>query len=227
MTKTALITGANGNLGRAVVTHFLKKGYRVVGFVHSHRPQTTNPKNYEEFEVDLLNEVATKNAVELVINKYKHLAVSVLTAGGFAMGKIEDTTDELLEAQYALNFKTAYHVARPLINLLQTTEENGKLFFIGSMPGLNTHKAASTVAYSLAKSQLFQLANIINVNRDKTGIWAHVVVPSTIDTPQNREAVPQADFSQWEKPATIAKVIEHYTQQYDKLVNPIISKDEL
>src|SRR5699024_1253906 len=112
--------------------------------------------------------------------------------------------------QYQLNFITAYTVTEAILPHFEKNKA-GKLFFIGSKPGLNTAEGKGVVAYSLAKSQLFQLTRLITATYPQGSISAHVIVPGTIDTPQNREAVPNADFSKWEKPADIAKIIENYT----------------
>lgn len=80
------------------------------------------------------------------------------------------------------------------------------------MVGIDTNKAKGMTAYGLGKSLLVGLANIINAEYEGTAIKAHVIVPSTIDTPQNRAAMPNADFSKWEKPSEIAAIIGKYAQ---------------
>src|SRR5699024_7782612 len=131
-----------------------------------------------------------------LISTYKKIDAAVLTAGGFRVGGLSHTKAEDLIFQYKLNFLTAYNITHPLLSHFEENK-SGKVFFIGSEPGKDTSTGKGVVAYSLAKSQLFQLANIINSTYKKDDITAHVIVPSTIDTPQNRKAIPNADFSKW------------------------------
>ena len=224
-TQNILVSGANGNLGKAVVHYFLEKGNNVIGLVH-HKKEKIQNKNYEEFEVDLTDESKVQNCLKNILDKYQQVHVSVLATGGFAMGNLEKTGIKELRFQYKLNFETAYNVARPPF-LDMKKQQFGKIFFIGSEPGMDTTKAKGVVAYALAKSQLFQLANIINADTKKTRIQAHVVVPATIDTPQNRKSVPDADFGEWQKPADIAKIIGNYLEKPSKDKEINILREEL
>lgn len=223
--KNILISGANGNLGKAVVDYFLKKGNRVIGLVH-HKKEGNQNNNYEEFEVDLTDESATEEVLQSILNKYPIIDTAVLTTGGFAVGNLQKTRQKELQKQYALNFETAYHVARPL-SLHMEKNKQGKLFFIGSEPGMDTSKAKGVIAYALAKSQLFQLAKILNADSEKTGIQTHVIVPSTIDTPENRKSVPDADFSKWQKPSAIAEIIGKHAADYQQDKSVLVMKEEL
>ncbi len=215
-----LITGANGNLGSATVKRFLKEGGTVTGLVHKSFDDIENHKNYKELEVDLMDSNASATTIEGIIEANGAIDVAVLTAGGFKMGKLENTTVDDLQFQYKLNFITAFNTVKSVMESMKKSD-GGKIFMIGSLPGMNTANGKNTVAYSLAKSQLFQLANIINADSKNTGVIAHIIVPSTIDTPQNREAMPNADYSEWEKPEDIADIIYSYA------TNPKLDKDIL
>lgn len=225
MSKTILVSGANGNLGKAVVDYFLKKGTQVIGLVH-HKENAATISNYAEFEVDLTDESATQKNIEQILKEYKHIDTAVLTTGGFATGNFKQTGKEELRKQYALNFETAYFVVRALL-INSNKEKTTKIFFIGSEPGMDTSKGKGVVAYALAKSQLFQLAKLLNADSKNNALQAYVVVPTTIDTPQNRKAVPDADFGKWQKPADIAKVIGNYSENPSKDKEIILLKEEL
>lgn len=224
--KLAVVSGASGNLGKAVVEYFLKQSYTVIGLVRSQSKE--NIKDYKEIEVDLMDEKATLDCVEAILKKFNKIDVAVLTAGGFKSGKIDKTFREDLEQQYRLNFLTAFHFARP--TLLQMKKQGkGRLFFIGSQPGMDTTKGANNVAYSLSKSQLFQLANIFNSETKRVDIKTYVIVPSTIDTPENRKSMPNADYSKWEKPEAIAEIIGKYVEKpMDEVaITSIVVQEEL
>jgi len=115
--KTAIVTGASGNLGLAVVQKFLREGYKVIGTVIPNDPASINinEPNFETAVVDLMNEDDSEKFVQSVIEKNKSIDVAVLTVGGFAMGSIAETKMVDILKQYRLNFATAYHVARPVL----------------------------------------------------------------------------------------------------------------
>lgn len=210
-TNTAIITGAAGNLGKAVARKFIEKNYRVVGTIlNKNESYKAGENNFEEAILDLLNEENCQKFVDETVAKNKTIDVAVLTAGGFTMGDIAKTKTSDIAKQYHLNFETAYNIARPV--LLQMMKQNsGRIFLIGSLQGLDTSKAKGVTAYALSKSLIFRLAEIMNAEAKGKNVVVSVIVPSTIDTPQNRESMPDADFSSWVSPSQIADVIYFYS----------------
>ncbi len=223
MNKTAIVTGASGNLGKALVNKFLDEKYNVKGIVHQKDNKNTFSQNeYEEFELDLLNEEGCKNMVENIVSKNKTIEVAVLTAGGFTSGNIAITKTKDIAQQFQLNLETAYNIARPVF--LQMIKQNsGRIFLIGSRQGLDTNNAKGVTAYALSKSLLFSLAEIMNAEAKNKNVVVSVIVPGTIDTPQNRESMPDADFDAWVSPAQIAEVIHFYSGEDANIVRePVI-----
>lgn len=220
----AIVTGASGNMGQAVVKKFIDEGYKVIGTVIPNDPaQMDFPADvFEKVVVDLLNEDDSQQFVESIIEKYGTVDTAVLTVGGFAMGHIADTKTSDIAKQYKLNFETAYNVARPAF--VQMMKQNsGRIFIIGSKPGLNAANSKGMVAYGLGKSLIFRLAEMMNDEAKGHNVVTAVVVPSTIDTPQNRKAMPDADFSKWVKPEGIANAIYFYcTDEAAALREPVI-----
>lgn len=209
--KTAIVTGASGNMGQAVVKKFLAKGYTVVGTIvpNDHVPFDVVDTKLEKVIVDLMNEDDAEKFVQSVAAKYGSVDAAVLTVGGFAMGAVADTKTSDIHKQYKLNFETAYNVARPaFVQMLQ--QKTGRIFLIGSKPGLSAVNSKGMVAYGLGKSLIFRLAELMNAEAKGTNVVTSVVVPSTIDTPQNRKAMPDADPAAWVKPEAIADVIYFY-----------------
>jgi NAD(P)-dependent dehydrogenase (short-subunit alcohol dehydrogenase family) len=211
-TKIALVTGASGNLGSAVVKKFLSERYAVIGIVHKKKEADTASENYEEIELDLLNEGDCEKAINGIIEKYGTIDVAVLTAGGFAMGGIEDTKIKNITDQFQLNFVTAYNIARPLF--LQMMKENkGRIFLTGSKQGADTALAKGVVAYGLSKSLLFNLAQIFNAESAGKNVVTTMIVPGIIDTQENRKSMPGSDFSKWTTPEQIAEAISFYSSE--------------
>lgn len=222
--KIAIVTGSSGNLGQAVVRKFIEEGYKVIGTV---TPADKGAMNFPEewFEkaiVDLTNEDESQQFIESVISKYGRVDAAVFTVGGFATGKIAETKTADIQKQYRLNFETAYNPGRPVF-IQMMKQDHGRIFIIGSRPGLDAKFSKGMVAYGLGKSLLFRLAELMNEEARGHHVVISVVVPGTIDTVQNRNAMPDADFDGWVKPETLADVIYmHCTESHAMLREPVI-----
>jgi NAD(P)-dependent dehydrogenase (short-subunit alcohol dehydrogenase family) len=222
--KIALVTGASGNMGQAVVKKFIAEGFTVIGTA---APDDPIPMDFpatvfEKMVVDLANEEATAKLVKKVLDKYGRIDAAVLTVGGFAMGSIADTKTSDVIKQCQLNFETAYNMARPCFMQMQQ-QGSGRIFLVGSRPGMDAKSSKGMIAYGLSKSLIFRLAELMNEEAKGTNVVTSVIVPSTIDTPQNRKSMPAADFSSWVKPAAIAEAIHFYcTAAAAALREPVI-----
>lgn len=207
--KHIIITGANGNLGSAVTQEFLDKGYRVIATVINDAAKDEMPEN-ENLSVKVVNltdENETSEFISNTIKEHGQIDAALMLVGGFAMGDISETSMADIEKQFSLNFATAYHVARPLLaHMLKNN--NGRLVFIGARPALQPAAGKNMVAYALSKSLLFKLADFINEEAKGKNVTATVVAPSTLDTPQNRKSMPDADPANWVKPEQLAGILE-------------------
>ncbi|MFI5135743.1 MAG: SDR family NAD(P)-dependent oxidoreductase [Chitinophagales bacterium] len=205
--KTVIITGAGGNLGRAVVKKFLESGYRVIAAdAHVSSSNTGNP-NFESAQVDLSNESEAKAFIDSCFSKYKTIYAGLLLVGGFTMGNVESTSEEDLKKQFALNFETAYNVARPLFTHMMKNN-HGRLIFVAARPALDSSAGKNMIAYALSKSLIFKFAELLNASAKGKNVSATVFVPSTIDTPQNRASMPDANPENWVKASQIAELME-------------------
>lgn len=219
--KHVLITGAGGNLGRAVVDEFLAAGYTVTGTLTARETDPALP-GFEAARVDLLNEDDTAAQLDAIIRNKGRVDAAVLTVGGFAMGSLKETSGSDLLRQLNLNVLTAYYVARPVFEQMRK-QGGGRIFLIGSKPGSSMQHSKGMIAYGMAKSLLFRLAELMNDEGKGHNVVTSVVVPSTIDTPQNRAAMPDADTSKWVKPEAIAKMIVLYcTEAAAALREPVL-----
>lgn len=221
---TVLISGASGNMGQAMVSKFLQEGFRVTGLVPPNDKVKINISDpaFTISTVDLGDESATAAAIQELISTNTSIDAAILTVGGFAMGDIAATTGEEISRQYQLNFLTAYHVVRPLFSHMMANGK-GKIFLVGSKPGMDMKNGKGMTAYALAKSLIFRLAELLNEEARGTDVVTAVIVPSTIDTPQNRAAMPDANFTQWVSPAAIADAVYFYcTDQAASIREPVI-----
>jgi short-subunit dehydrogenase len=204
--KKAIVTGATGNLGKAVVMELLGKGYDVAG-----TGLFPDPLNgYSGAKVDLSDDSTTQEWVAAHTST-GNVETAVLTVGGFAMGDISATPVSDIHKQIRLNFDTAYRVAAPLFTHMKE-KGSGTIFLVGSQAGMSAEKNVGVTAYGLAKSLLFRLAELMNLEAKDTAVKVFVVVPFIIDTPANRASMPDADRSAWQTPEQIASRISAYIE---------------
>ncbi len=208
MNQSVLITGASGNLGYAVCKKFLEEGHHVTAIVGSiDHINFMSHKNLLIHAVDLSNETEAENSLKNIISKHGSYSFAVLTVGGFGMGGLKDTSLTDIREMIQLNFETAYATSRLLLLHFIEKGIRGRMILIGARPGLDLGLAEDLVAYGLSKSLVLGLAEIINATGRGSGIDAAVIVPSIIDTPSNRKAIPDADFSKWVRPEQLAENI--------------------
>lgn len=204
--NTVFITGATGNLGKATVDRFLAGGYKVIATSSPGKGAALSQPNVELHEVDLSDEDAVDEVVSDILARHPSLHAALFLAGGYAHGGIDDTDFARLDRMITVNFNTAFFAAQRIFQHMLAKHE-GRLVFVGARAGIDPKAGASSFAYGLSKSLLFHLAEVLNASNHGTNVTASVVVPSTIDTPQNRTAMPKADFSKWVKADHIAETL--------------------
>jgi NAD(P)-dependent dehydrogenase (short-subunit alcohol dehydrogenase family) len=208
--KHILITGAAGNLGRAVTRKFLEYGHRVCALISNSRDADfMDHPMLTILEADLIQETEAESVIAKAAESISRVDMGILTVGGFGMGRLQETSLEDFEKMYRLNFVTAYNCARPLFKVMEKQETGGQIVMTGARPAMDPGAAKQMVAYSLTKSLLFSLAEVINTQGKENGITSSVIVPSIIDTPANRKAMPDADFTKWVTPEQIADNLHH------------------
>ncbi len=225
MKKTVIITGATGNLGKAAVNRFIQEGYSVVATVSPGKSLGYSINgDLETAEVDLTDETNVKLFVQRVTETHSQIDAALLLVGGYAGGNIDKTDGTLLKKMYSLNFETAYFVARPVFQQMMTQPEGGRLVFVGSKPGLNPEDGKNNLAYGLSKSLIFKLAEYLNAEGAGKNVVSQVIVPSTIDTPANRAAMPNAKFSDWITPEEIAGAMLFLTGKEGSVLRETVLK---
>lgn len=209
MKKVILITGANGNLGTVTVRKFLDVGYKVVAVARSGSELgfAKDYRNFELHQVDLSDENAVSEFIEKAITLYATIHGALFLAGGFAMGDLNKTTRADIDKMISMNFETAFIPSKMLFQHMMQ-HNYGRLVFVGARTPLKAEQGKNSIAYTLSKSLLFNYAEILNAEAKGKNVTASVIVPSTIDTKTNREAMPDADHSKWVSPEAIADVLE-------------------
>ncbi|MGY6742188.1 MAG: SDR family NAD(P)-dependent oxidoreductase [Cecembia sp.] len=216
MERNIIVTGAAGNLGRAVVSKFKREGYRVIALVEPESGDELEEAD-DVYEVDVTDEASVQDFAKEYQLQYGEVDAIGLLVGGFAMGDIENTGTEDLEKMIRLNFYSAFNMVKNFLPVMKKADF-GNFLFVGARPALQPEDGKGVVAYALSKRMVEELANYVAEEAKGTRIRAHLFVPSIIDTPPNREAMPDSDFSLWVSPADIAEAM-HYAVNNPALRN--------
>lgn len=207
---TVLVTGGTGALGRAVVGELLEAGARVVvpWIVEGEREELESLYEGSELaavEANLLEDGGPERAVETAIAQGNRLVALVNLAGGFSMeGRLHEAPPEELERMLDLNLRTAWRACRAAVPAMLTAG-GGAIVCVGARTALQPSRGAS--AYAISKSAVLALVSALDADYRDDGIRANAIVPSIIDTPANRQAMPEADHASWPKPEELARVV--------------------
>ncbi len=209
MKKTAIVTGAAGNLGNAVLKQLLQDGYRVTGtkLPKESLDDFKDEKHFEEYTLNVLDTQDVSDFVKYVSETAGTIDRAALLVGGFGMGDIENTSLEDVRKMFQLNFESAFICAKAIYEQMIQQPNGGRMVLVGAKPALAPEAGKDLVAYALSKSLIFRLAEILNASGKDRGVQTSVIVPSIIDTPPNRQSMPDANFDDWVKPEEIAEVI--------------------
>lgn len=207
-----LVTGPAGNLGSAVAYSFDRAGAHLALFDrHPDRLEkvlgdlSKSPNHLLIGSVDLTDPDTVESAVKRVIDHYGRIDVLVNTAGGYRAGTpVHETSLETWDFMLNLNARTAFIMCRAVIPLM-IQAGTGAIVNIGARLGLKG--VANAAAYGASKSVLIRLTESLSAELKLHGINVNCVLPGTIDTDKNREAMPNAKFDRWVKPEAIADVI--------------------
>jgi NAD(P)-dependent dehydrogenase (short-subunit alcohol dehydrogenase family) len=204
-TKTALVTGASGGLGIHVTQALLDAGFAVVGLAPKIKQSDFKSPNFTALPAALDSLAAAKKAADTVIARFGKIDVLAHLVGGFAGGQtVADTDDATFQRMFDMNLNSAFHMLRAVIPHMRKAAA-GRIIAVGSRAA---EAPGPTVgAYSASKAALVSLVRTVALENKDAGITANAILPGTIDTPANRQAMPGADTSTWVQPASIASLI--------------------
>ncbi|MGP1396977.1 MAG: SDR family NAD(P)-dependent oxidoreductase [Inquilinaceae bacterium] len=203
--RVVLITGAAGNLGQAVAKAFGDAGASLV--LVERKPPTDDAAGDRVMRVvaDLTESDQTAQAAQAAVDRFGRIDVLCNMAGGFAMGApvhaVEDKTWDLM---MDLNARSIVHMARAVVPHMMA-RKSGRIVSVGATAALAG--GAGMGAYSASKSAVLRLTEAMAAELGEHGIGVNCVLPSIIDTPQNRAALPKADPAGWVAPAALADIV--------------------
>lgn len=222
--KVVLITGGAGNLGQSVTRRFLSAGARVaVPFYKTDQASALDSLREEygdrllAFALDLTTERGAEQAIRQVREWGGTLSAVAHLVGGYSGGtKIADTPLGIWSRMVDLNMTSAYLVSRFAAPKL-VEGGGGSFVFVSSRAAFEGR--ATRAAYSATKAGLVSFAKALAEEYGPSGVRANVVVPDTIDTDDNRQAMPNADPRGWTKPDSIAEVIYFLASDESRAIN--------
>jgi NAD(P)-dependent dehydrogenase (short-subunit alcohol dehydrogenase family) len=208
MGKTALITGGTGGLGAAVTDRLVDGGWRVVvpWIVEAELERVQQRDRLELVKADLFDPAGVADAVSLAASDGDAPLRGVINlVGGFQAGKrVHETPIDDFEKQFRLNLRATYLVTQASLPAL-ISAGGGSVVCVGTRAALEPFSGAA--GYVSSKAAVIALARAVAVEYRDDRVRCNAILPSVIDTPANRAAMPNADHDRWVAPAEIAGVI--------------------
>jgi NAD(P)-dependent dehydrogenase (short-subunit alcohol dehydrogenase family) len=209
--KVAIVTGAAGNLGRAVAAAFADQGARVAlvdldaGALDAARKELPAHGEAAVFPADLIKPDSVADMVERVSAHFGRIDILANIAGGFTMGPpVHETEDRDWDFMLDLNARTVFNTCRAVVPHL-LTGGGGRIINVSARAA--TEGKAHMAPYCVSKAAVITLTESLAAEHKDDGINVNCILPGTVDTPQNRAAMPDQDFDKWVPPAALADVI--------------------
>jgi NAD(P)-dependent dehydrogenase (short-subunit alcohol dehydrogenase family) len=223
--KTVLVAGGTGGLGREVTLAFLKAGAKVnVTFRRedefaslSAAAKAIGSAPPEGLPLDVTDQAATEKAIAEIVSRTGRLDILVNAVGGYAGGKnIWEVGAEVYDQMLQLNLKAGFVLARAVVPVM-IRQNRGWIVNVCSKAAVD-HSAGSAL-YAASKAAALALFDSLAAEVKPYEINVNSVLPSIMDTPANRQAMPTADFSMWPKTEDVARVILFLCSEEARLIH--------
>ena len=200
--KIILLIGSRGGLG-SVVTPILSGAGATLIVVDRVLSQDIIDRR-GGFRADVTNESEVTRVVTDTVRQAGRIDGLINLVGAFAPGSAVDTDAAKWQTMLSLNVTSAFLLSRAVIPHM-TARRSGRVIHIAARAALEPFPGAA--AYLVAKAALVSLIRVLALELGGAGVTVNGILPGTIDTPANRESMPQADRSTWVKPESIAQVL--------------------
>jgi NAD(P)-dependent dehydrogenase (short-subunit alcohol dehydrogenase family) len=210
--RTVIISGASGNLGVAIARKFLETGVRLIlldrspGRLQRLFPDLVDSRDhYLADGVDANDAAGVQEVIQSAADRFGTIDVLVNTIGGYRGGNpVHETSEETWDFLFQLNTRPAFILSRAVIPYM-LDHGSGKIIHVAARAGVQG--GAGMAAYSAAKSGVIRFTEGLAADLKPHPINVNCILPGRIDTPQNRQEMPDADYSRWVTPEAIAEVI--------------------
>ncbi|HUI43592.1 MAG TPA: SDR family NAD(P)-dependent oxidoreductase [Terriglobia bacterium] len=210
--RVALVTGGAGALGSAITLDLAAGGARVaVAYNVDAEWHTLSARagaareQLQGLRVDLTDADAVEEAVRPLGQADGHIDYLLAIAGGFAAGKIHETSAAGWDRMVDLNLKTLFSVLRPVIPIM-LRQNFGRIVTVSSGAILGG-PGAGIAAYAVSKAGVRHLTEVLAEEVKGYNIRVHCLLPGTMDTEANRRAMPDADPKQWVSTREVAQLV--------------------
>jgi NAD(P)-dependent dehydrogenase (short-subunit alcohol dehydrogenase family) len=209
--KSIIITGAAGNLGAAVAATFAEAGARVALVDISEerllQTQAALPQQSSSIIIptNLIEPAAVASMVRDVLEQFHSVDILANIAGGFTMGPLlHETDDHDWDFMMNLNLRSIFNCCREVIPRMRQ-HGGGRIINIAARAA--REGKAKMGPYCASKAAVITLTESLSAENRELDINVNCILPGTIDTPRNREEMPDSDFSKWVPPQALAEVI--------------------
>jgi NAD(P)-dependent dehydrogenase (short-subunit alcohol dehydrogenase family) len=207
--RVVMITGAAGNLGRAVAEAVAAVGGSLVLVDRDEAALAAafgEPGPQRHFApADLLVQAEVDSVVRAALDRFGRIDVLCNLAGGFRMGEaVHETTPQTWDFLLDLNARSIVHTAHAVVPAMLA---RGRGAIVNVAANAALRGAAAMGAYAASKSVVIRLTESMAAELREHGINVNCVMPSIIDGPENRRAMPDADPARWVAPRDLAAVI--------------------
>ena len=216
--RVVIVTGAAGSLGSAIARAFQSAGAKLTlvdradGRLQQIFPEMADsPDFFFANSIDLTQADAVQAMVDGTLDHFGQIDVLVNVAGGYRAGTpVHETPIETWDFMLNINARSVFLTSGVVIpHMLE--REYGRIVSVGARVAMRSR--ANMAAYSVSKAAVVRLTESMSAELEGTGVYVNCILPRTIDTPANRQAMPNADYSRWTKPEAIAEVIMFLTSE--------------
>jgi NAD(P)-dependent dehydrogenase (short-subunit alcohol dehydrogenase family) len=210
--QTIIITGAAGNLGTAVARSFAVAGANIalvdIDEERLLEAQARLPQGTESVVIptNLIEPESVAMMAGKVMEYFGQIDILANIAGGFTMGPlIHETEDKDWDFMMDLNVRSVFNCCRAIIPAM-LKNDGGKIINISARAA--REGKAKMGPYCASKAAVITLTETLSAENRDNDINVNCILPGTIDTPRNREDMPDADHSKWVPPQALADVIQ-------------------
>jgi NAD(P)-dependent dehydrogenase (short-subunit alcohol dehydrogenase family) len=204
--RHVVVTGGTGALGTAVVRALVEAGATChVPYIDAAEAQRFPLRAHEHVKLVPDAELTDEQAVAKIFAGVPRLWASIHLAGGFAMSPVKETKKSDLMKQVDMNFVTAFLCCAAAVRAM--AQRGGRIVNVATRPALEWRLGAGMAAYTASKAALAAFTVALAEEVVKDGILVNAVAPSTMDTPANRSAMPNAEHDAWAKVEDVAATI--------------------